>query len=53
MADEEKTEGGEGAAAPKKGKLKLIIAVVGFLVCAGRFYGAIGRGAFRRRPSRA
>ena len=32
MADEEKTEGGEGAAAPKKGKLKLIIAVVGFLV---------------------
>ncbi len=35
MADEEKTEGGEGAAAPKKGKLKLIIAVVGFLVVLG------------------
>jgi len=34
MADEEKTEGGEGAAAPK-GKLKLIIAVVGFLVVLG------------------
>ncbi|MBR1161384.1 MULTISPECIES: flagellar basal body-associated protein FliL [Bradyrhizobium] len=35
MADEEKTESGEGAAAPKKGKLKLIIAVVGFLVVLG------------------
>ena len=35
MADEEKTEGGEGVAAPKKGKLKLIIAVVGFLVVLG------------------
>ncbi|WOH79383.1 flagellar basal body-associated protein FliL [Bradyrhizobium sp. BEA-2-5] len=35
MADEEKTETGEGAAAPKKGKLKLIIAVVGFLVVLG------------------
>ena len=35
MADEEKTDGGEGAAAPKKGKLKLIIAVVGFLVVLG------------------
>ncbi|MCC8940682.1 MULTISPECIES: flagellar basal body-associated protein FliL [Bradyrhizobium] len=35
MADEDKTEGGEGAAAPKKGKLKLIIAVVGFLVVVG------------------
>ncbi|MGF6307638.1 flagellar FliL protein [Bradyrhizobium sp. i1.8.4] len=35
MADEEKTEGGEGAAAPKKGKFKLIIAVVGFLVVLG------------------
>jgi flagellar FliL protein len=36
MADEEKTEGGDGAAAaPKKGKLKLIIAAVGFLVIVG------------------
>ena len=35
MADEEKTDSGEGAAAPKKGKLKLIIAVVGFLVVLG------------------
>ncbi|MHC1946793.1 flagellar basal body-associated protein FliL [Bradyrhizobium sp. UFLA06-06] len=35
MADEEKTESGEGAAAPKKGKLKLIIAVVGFLIVLG------------------
>ena len=35
MADEEKTDGGEGAAAPKKGKLKLIIAVVGILVVLG------------------
>ena len=35
MADEDKTEGGEGAAAPKKGKLKLIIAIVGFLVVVG------------------
>lgn len=35
MADEEKTESGEGAAAPKKGKLKLIIAVAGFLVVLG------------------
>jgi flagellar protein FliL len=35
MADEEKTEGGEGAAAPKKGKLKLVIAAVGFLVIVG------------------
>jgi flagellar FliL protein len=35
MADEDKAEGGEGAAAPKKGKLKLIIAIVGFLVVVG------------------
>ncbi|MGY4480675.1 flagellar basal body-associated protein FliL [Bradyrhizobium sp. USDA 3364] len=35
MADDEKTDSGEGAAAPKKGKLKLIIAVVGFLVVLG------------------
>lgn len=36
MADETKTESGEGAApAPKKGKLKLIIAAVGFLVVVG------------------
>ncbi|MGN8548917.1 flagellar basal body-associated protein FliL [Bradyrhizobium elkanii] len=35
MADEEKTDSGEGAAAPKKGKLKLIIAVVGILVVLG------------------
>ena len=35
MADEEKTDSGEGAAAPKKGKLKLILAVVGFLVIVG------------------
>lgn len=35
MADEEKTDSGEGAAAPKKGKLKLIIAVAGFLVVLG------------------
>ncbi|MEN3348071.1 MAG: flagellar protein FliL [Bradyrhizobium sp.] len=35
MADEDKAEGGEGAAAPKKGKLKLIIATVGFLVVVG------------------
>ncbi|MBP2434376.1 flagellar basal body-associated protein FliL [Bradyrhizobium elkanii] len=35
MADEEKTESGEGAAALKKGKLKLIIAVVGILVVLG------------------
>ncbi|MHC2252299.1 flagellar FliL protein [Bradyrhizobium embrapense] len=35
MADEEKTDSGEGAAAPKKGKLKLIIAVVGLLVVLG------------------
>ena len=36
MADENKTEGGEGAApAPKKGKRKLIIAAVGFLVVVG------------------
>ncbi|PAY04337.1 flagellar basal body-associated protein FliL [Bradyrhizobium sp. UFLA03-84] len=35
MADEEKTDSGEGAAAPKQGKLKLIIAVVGFLVVLG------------------
>ncbi|UGY15932.1 flagellar basal body-associated protein FliL [Bradyrhizobium septentrionale] len=35
MADEEKTDSGEGAAAPKKGKLKLIIAVAGLLVVLG------------------
>lgn len=35
MADEEKTDSGEGAAAPKKGRLKLIIAVAGFLVVLG------------------
>src|SRR5579872_5591008 len=37
MADEDKTEGGEGAAAApaKKGKLKLIIAAVGFLAIVG------------------
>ena len=35
MADEDKAEGGEGEAAPKKGKLKLIIAVVGFLAILG------------------
>jgi flagellar protein FliL len=35
MADEEKTEGGEGAPAPKKGKLKLVIAAIGFLVIVG------------------
>ncbi|BBB98738.1 flagellar FliL protein [Bradyrhizobium japonicum] len=35
MADEEKTDSGEGAAAPKKGKLRLIIAVVGILVVLG------------------
>ncbi|KJC37130.1 flagellar basal body-associated protein FliL [Bradyrhizobium sp. LTSP885] len=36
MADEEKTDSGDGAAAaPKKGKLKLIIAAVGFLVIVG------------------
>ena len=46
MADEEKTEGGEGAAAPKKGKLKLIIAVVGFLVVLGA--GAGGWFVFMR-----
>ncbi|VIO76897.1 hypothetical protein CI1B_67760 [Bradyrhizobium ivorense] len=46
MADEDKTEGGEGAAAPKKGKLKLIIAVVGFLVVVGG--GAAGWFFFMR-----
>ena len=35
MADEDKAEGGEGEAAPKKGKLKLIIAAVGFLAILG------------------
>ncbi|MBR0874549.1 flagellar basal body-associated protein FliL [Bradyrhizobium tropiciagri] len=46
MADE-KTEGGEGAApAPKKGKLKLIIAAVGFLVVVGA--GAAGWFFFMR-----
>ena len=35
MADEEKTEGGEGAPAPKKGKLKLIIAAIGFITILG------------------
>ncbi|KWV46487.1 flagellar basal body-associated protein FliL [Bradyrhizobium macuxiense] len=46
MADEDKTEGGEGAAAPKKGKLKLIIAAVGFLVIVGA--GASGWFFFMR-----
>ncbi|WGS01606.1 flagellar basal body-associated protein FliL [Bradyrhizobium sp. ISRA443] len=46
MADEDKTEGGEGAAAPKKGKLKLIIAAVGFLVIVGA--GAAGWFFFMR-----
>ncbi|MBR0696258.1 flagellar basal body-associated protein FliL [Bradyrhizobium lablabi] len=35
MADEDKTEAGEGGAAPKKGKLKLIIAAAAFLVVLG------------------
>jgi len=36
MADNEQAEGGEGeAASPKKGKLKLIIAAVGFLAILG------------------
>ncbi|MBR0799572.1 flagellar basal body-associated protein FliL [Bradyrhizobium jicamae] len=37
MADEDKTEGAEGAAAApaKKGKLKLILAAAGFLVVVG------------------
>jgi len=34
MADEDKTEG-EGAAASRKGKLKLIVAAIGFLVAVG------------------
>ncbi|MHC2333332.1 flagellar basal body-associated protein FliL [Bradyrhizobium sp. USDA 4454] len=46
MADEEKTDSGEGAAAPKKGKLKLIIAVAGFLVVLGA--GAAGWFFFMR-----
>ncbi|WGS23031.1 MULTISPECIES: flagellar basal body-associated protein FliL [unclassified Bradyrhizobium] len=46
MADEDKTEGGEGAAASKKGKLKLIIAAVGFLVIVGA--GAAGWFFFMR-----
>ena len=35
MADEDKTEGGEGAAASRKGRLKLIVAAIGFLVAVG------------------
>ncbi len=47
MADEDKTEGGESAeAAPKKGKLKLIIAAVGFLLIVGG--GAAGWFFFMR-----
>ena len=48
MADEDKTEGGEGAAAApaKKGKLKLIIAAVGLLVIVGA--GAGGWFVFMR-----
>ncbi|MGY3444416.1 MULTISPECIES: flagellar basal body-associated protein FliL [unclassified Bradyrhizobium] len=48
MADEEKTDSGEGAAAPKKGKLKLIIAVAGLLVlgagAGGWFFFMRGHG---------
>ncbi|MFB9265762.1 flagellar basal body-associated protein FliL [Bradyrhizobium erythrophlei] len=47
MADEEKPDSGEGAeAAPKKGKLKLIIAAVGFLLIVGG--GAAGWFFFMR-----
>src|SRR4029077_11244192 len=49
MADNEQAEGGEGEAAPaKKGKLKLIIAAIGFLAIlgggAGYFFFMRGHG---------
>ena len=46
MADNEQAEGGDGeAASAKKGKLKLIIAAVGFLAILGGGAGWWARGA--------